>query len=164
MRRIGVISDTHIPFRGTHLPPRVFELFDGVDLIVHCGDINQIQVLKELELLAPVRAVTGNTDPYEVAITLPPKQIFTMEGFRIGVFHGHGLGTPRNNARRHLDDARCHVVLYGHSHCPENHLDQGVLYLNPGSATNPRCSPEGTVGILELTDRVTGRILSLEED
>ena len=59
---IGVISDTHIPYRSRNIPSKVFEEFKNVDLILHAGDIEDLSVLDELEKIAPVKAVNGNCD------------------------------------------------------------------------------------------------------
>lgn len=164
MLRMGVLSDTHIPVRARSLPGEIFTLFEGLDLIVHCGDINTMDLITELETLGPVRAVYGNTDPYDVAIRLPPKQIFTFGGVRVGICHGHGMGTPRQNAKRHLSRAACDLVIYGHSHCPEYLEENETVFFNPGSVSHPRCTDNGTVGIIEVDGGVIrGQIIELEQ-
>ncbi|MGC8844157.1 MAG: YfcE family phosphodiesterase, partial [bacterium] len=88
--KIGVISDTHIPTRADRLPEAVFQHFKGVDLILHAGDIEDIGVLFELEEIAPVKAVIGNMDPYELENNLPSKRIVKAGAVNIGLIHGWG--------------------------------------------------------------------------
>jgi uncharacterized protein len=82
--RIGVISDTHGRLRG-----EVFTHFDGVELIVHAGDIGGVELLDELRALAPVTAVWGNTDALEVRRVVPEFAAETVAGRRLVVLHGH---------------------------------------------------------------------------
>ena len=156
-----MISDTHIRYSFQGLPAAIFEAFRNVDRIIHCGDINVLDVLEELEMLAPVSAVCGNTDPYETVQKLPDQLILDMEGYRIGVTHGAGPGIARQNALRCFKGEQVDVLLYGHSHCPEQTMDQSIYCLNPGSATRPRCTRTGTVAVLTLGERVLSEIVAL---
>ena len=161
MLRIGVISDTHLRREFSSLPPAVFEAFDGVDHIIHCGDINRLEVLDELAAIAPFTAVFGNTDPYETAMALNHQAILNLGGYRIGVTHGEGFSEARLNALKRFRDVKLDVLLFGHSHCPEETVDQGVYCLNPGSATKPRCTTRGTVAILSLDESIGSEIIHL---
>lgn len=78
---IGVLSDTHMPRRSKSLPPLVWRGLEDVDLILHAGDINHPDLLHELGLIAPVHAVLGNTDPYELQIKLPLPTLWTNSYF-----------------------------------------------------------------------------------
>ncbi|MGI6097446.1 MAG: metallophosphoesterase family protein [Dethiobacteria bacterium] len=64
--KVGVLSDTHIPTRARALPSRIYEIFADVDMILHAGDIADESVLEELKTLAPIEAVAGNTDSYQL--------------------------------------------------------------------------------------------------
>jgi len=165
MKRIGVVSDTHLRGRGCALAPAVLRALEGVDGIVHCGDINEESVLMELETLAPVYAVSGNTDPWLVWQALPERRILTFEGVRVGVHHGNGRGAARDNALSQFDVSDVEVVLYGHSHCPEESHEGGRYCFNPGSPTRPRCRAGRTVGILhvERPCAVQGRWVYLDD-
>lgn len=121
---IGVVSDTH----GT-LDPVVSELFEGVDLIVHAGDIGGAGILIELEAIAPTVAVRGNTDHGPWAETLPESASFRAGDVIIWVVHDEaGLSAP----------AGVDVIVSGHTHRPASRRARGVLHLNPGSAAVPR--------------------------
>jgi uncharacterized protein len=85
--RLGVISDTHGLLR-----PEVFDAFAGVDQILHAGDVGRPDLLTELETLAPVTAVYGNTDGSDLRCTLPKVATLQLDGFEIVVTHGDQLG------------------------------------------------------------------------
>lgn len=157
--RIGVISDTHIPHRAKAIPPIVFELFKDVGMILHAGDLVTLDVLIELEAIAPVYAVYGNVDPPEVTVRLPKKREIEVQGVRIGLVHGDGPG--RSTAERALaafPDAHC--VVFGHSHIPMCQRVGKTLLFNPGSATDRRSQPQHSVGILTVSGQaVEGEII-----
>jgi putative phosphoesterase len=157
--RIGVISDTHIPRRGRQLPPQVAELFAGVELILHAGDINDWSVLRELNAIAWTEAVAGNTDSAAMADILGYRKTLQLCGLQIGLTHGH-LGRGRTTPERAWHTfPQADVVVFGHSHQPYNHVHRGVLLLNPGSATDKRREPKFSVAILTLDQRPQAEIL-----
>ena len=87
--RLGIISDTHGMLR-----PEVFEAFSGVDRILHAGDVGNAGILTDLQALAPVTAVYGNTDGAELRRSLPQVAALELDGFDIVVTHGDQLGSP----------------------------------------------------------------------
>jgi putative phosphoesterase len=148
--RVGVVADTHIHGPSRILPPALWSVFGGVQMILHAGDLVTLDVLGELGTLCPVHAVHGNCDPLEVVARLPPRRVVEVEGVRIGLTHGHlGPGsTTAEKARRAFSDVHC--VVFGHSHEPLNHLRGGVLLFNPGSAVERRRQPRTSCGILHV--------------
>src|SRR5437870_5251748 len=108
--RLGVISDTHGLLR-----PELFEVFRGVDRILHAGDIGGPEILIELASLAPVTAVWGNTDGPELRRRLPESVAIRIEGFDFLLVHGHQLGSPTPEA---LNQAypEAEVIVFGHTH------------------------------------------------
>ena len=125
-RVIGVISDTHGLLR-----PDVHDALAGVELILHAGDVGGDEILDELALIAPVRAVYGNTDApgqprLRDAIDL------TIDGVSIHVSHGHEVGAP--TPAKLLERYAAGVVVYGHTHRPLIAKAEGRLVLNPGAA------------------------------
>ena len=160
--RIGVISDTHIP-QFSKLPNAIWELFAGVEQIIHAGDLSIFSVVDELETIAPVVAVQGNVEYDEVILALPIKREITVGHCRIGIVHILGDATSRARvARQEFPNAR--VVVYGHSHIPYNQEHDGQLLFNPGSATDRRRQPRCSVGILRIDDEaesVRGEIIWL---
>jgi len=137
---IGVISDTHGLVR-----PEVLEIFKGVDLIIHAGDIGGIAVLETLESIAPVMAVRGNNDREAWSSHIPHDQVIEHGSSRIYVLH----------ELAHLDRdpaaAEFSVVIYGHSHRPLIETKKGVPYLNPGSAGPRRFSLPVALAKLHIT-------------
>ncbi len=156
--RLGVIADTHGLLR-----PEVFDAFAGVDHILHAGDIGPADLLVELETIAPVTAVWGNTDGFELRARLPEVAAIELEGFPFVVVHGHQLGSPTpERLQASYPDAL--VIVYGHTHRPLLTLvDQVVTVMNPGGAGARRFDLPPSVGILELEAGIPprGRLLPL---
>jgi putative phosphoesterase len=154
-RRIGVISDTHIPARAARIPDAVLRLFTGVDLILHAGDLSVLAALDQLQEIAPVHAVHGNVDSAEVIAALPAKFEIEIGGCKIGMIHNLGQRLSyAATGRKEFPQAR--VVVFGHSHTPlvEEIAEEtgGLLLLNPGSATDRRRQPVCTVAILTIDE------------
>lgn len=139
--RIGVISDTHGLLR-----PGVAEAFQGVDLILHAGDIDTIQVLKALKDIAPVKAVRGNMDRGGWADQLPATEVVEYGG--VGFYMVHNIH------EMDLDPsaAEFRVVISGHTHQPKIEEKNGMLFLNPGSAGPRRFHYPITAALLILED------------
>ena len=143
--RIGLISDTHGKLRR-----EVFPHFEGVDLILHAGDVGGEEILTELETIAPVHAVVGNTDGFPLASRLAESLTLDLAGRRIVVTHGHRLGapTPERLRQAHPD---AHIIVYGHTHVPLVERYGGSLIVNPGAAGPARFKLKPSIAILELT-------------
>jgi putative phosphoesterase len=150
---VGVLSDTHIPSKAKALPNRIIQSFKEVDHIIHAGDIGSIEVLDQLKMLAPVAAVCGNADPDEIKATLHEKEIITLEGYHIGIVHGHGkAGKTLGRAMKCFENDDVDCIVFGHSHIPfREEIDQ-VLLFNPGSPTDKRRNEFFSYGIIELGD------------
>ena len=156
--RIGVISDTHGLLR-----PEVFDVFREVDHILHGGDVGKWAILKDLEALAPVTAVYGNTDGLDLRSRLPQVATLELDGFEIVVTHGDQLGSP-TPAKLHAAFPRAEVIVYGHTHRPLLELvDKTVTVMNPGGAGARRFGLKPSVGILELEPGIPprGRIVGV---
>jgi uncharacterized protein len=152
--RVGVISDTH-----GRLPAEVFELFAGVDLIVHAGDIGSIGILDDLAVLAPVVAVYGNTDGMEVRRRVRAVATHDVAGRRLVVTHGDPYGVPTAAALR-ADHPDADIIVFGHTHRPLVDPANDRLVLNPGSAGAPRYGLEASVALLAVgAEGVTAEVL-----
>lgn len=148
--RVLVLSDTHIPQRARALPPIVHAALEEADLILHAGDIASQEVLDELALHAPVHAVCGNVDPWDLWARLPRRKLVEVNGYRIGLIHGDGedrQGTPER-ALAAFPGADC--VVFGHTHRPLNERRGRTLLFNPGSPTDRRREPRCSFGWLHL--------------
>lgn len=137
--RIGIISDTHGLLR-----PEAQRALQGVDIIIHAGDVGAAEILAQLKLIAPVFAVRGNVDTQPWALELPLTAVVEMSGFRFYVLHN--LRDLDLKPQAEGFDA----VIVGHTHQAEQSTDSGVLYLNPGSAGPRRFRLPVTVALLEL--------------
>jgi putative phosphoesterase len=145
------------------LRPQVFEIFKEVDHILHGGDVGRADLLVELQALAPVTAVYGNSDGLEIRAKLPQVAEIELDGFAIVVTHGDQLGTP-TPAKLHAAFPSAEIIIYGHSHRPLLELvDKTVTVMNPGGSGAPRFGIPPSVGILELEAGIPprGRIISL---
>ncbi|MFL5627818.1 MAG: metallophosphoesterase family protein [Ktedonobacteraceae bacterium] len=162
LRKVGVISDTHIP-HFKQLPAAIWQHFEGVELIIHAGDLSVLSVIDELETIAPVVAVQGNVEQREVILKLPTKREITIGHCRIGIVHV--LGDSKTHAREaHQEFPDARVVVFGHSHIPYNQEHDGQLLFNPGSATDRRRQPRCSIGLLHVDDElesVRGEIIWL---
>ena len=151
---IGVISDTHGRF-----DPEVVEVFQGVDHILHAGDIGDETVVDELRKLAPVTAAAGNVDRYPIAARYPKTQIVEIDHRVMLVTH---IRPSPATVAKHLRGRRPDVIVFGHSHRPAVEWDDGVLLLNPGSAGQSRFGLPRTVALFEVADELRPEIVSLE--
>ena len=141
---LGLISDTHGLIR-----PGVHDALMGVELILHAGDVGGSAILDELRLIAPVRAVFGNTDP-RGELGLEGEIAMEVGGLRVHVSHGHEVGspTPAKLAVRYDAD----VVIYGHTHRPLVTRHDGRLFVNPGAAGPKRFDISPKVGRLIIAN------------
>ncbi len=143
--RLGLIADTHGLLR-----PEIFSVFADVDRIFHAGDIGSPDILTELESLAPVTAVYGNTDGFDLRDRLADVVDVDLDGFRTLLTHGDAFGVPTPAMlRRAYPDAE--IIIFGHTHRPLlTILDSVVTVMNPGAAGPRRFDVQPSVGIMEL--------------
>ena len=168
MKRLGIISDTHLSETGKRsIPTNVLDLFRGVDFIIHAGDFTARRALMDLEAVAPVVGVRGNNDPAH--LQLPYTRRINVEGVVLGLCHGdrggqHSIGSADQFAGNGItvanalgsfefeDDDNC--LIFGHSHNPlsvwHRHEEREILLFNPGSPTDKRWGPKYGCGILTI--------------
>jgi hypothetical protein len=157
--RVVVLSDTHAPHRWKTCPARVAEHLRGAELILHAGDVCVAGVLDELAEYAPVRVVCGNNDgPDVVAWGAPETVELEVGGLSVGMIHDSGQATGRTTRMRRRFPA-ADLVVFGHSHIPLDETGDGVRIFNPGSPTDRRRQPHGTIGLLDIAD---GRLVRAE--
>ena len=147
-----MLSDTHAPRYWKACPPEVARRLDGVDLILHAGDVCRAAVLEELATFAPVRAVLGNNDEPDVAAWGAPDTLrLDLDGLPAAMVHDAGPAAARpRRLRRRFPGAE--LVVFGHSHIPLDLTADGVRIFNPGSPTDRRRQPRGTMGLLRVED------------
>ncbi|MEJ2556343.1 MAG: metallophosphoesterase family protein [Anaerolineae bacterium] len=170
--KIGLISDTHLS--SGKLPQAIANVFQGVDLILHAGDLVTMDLLRPLEAIAPVTAVQGNMDMSGVRFNLPLKTIVEAEGHQIGLIHGHHIPHPdrvlsppidyeamHNYLLSEFQDQDVDCIVYGHTHQAHMETYQDVLIMNPGSATRGKGGQE-SVGLLTFSrDQIRGEIIQM---
>ena len=148
--RVVVLSDTHAPRRWRACPPRVAEHLRGADLILHAGDVCTALVLRELTEYAPVTAVLGNNDAPDVARWGAAETAeLDLDGLRVAMLHDTGPATGRL-VRMRRAFPRADLVVFGHSHIPLDQSGYGLRIFNPGSPTDRRRQPHGTLGVLRI--------------
>ena len=148
--KIIAISDTHAPRRWKSCPPRVAGYLRGADLILHAGDVCIAAVLDELAGFAPVHAVLGNNDGPDVAAWGAPETLdLDLAGLKVSMIHDSGPSAGRlRRMRRRFPGAG--LVVFGHSHIPLDESADGLRIFNPGSPTDRRRQPHGTIGLLTV--------------
>jgi hypothetical protein len=162
---VGILSDTHVPYRMKQLPPAVFRALDDVDVILHAGDVDKPATLKPLEAIAPVHAVRGNVHLQDLSsggASLPASVELCLAGHRVLLTHGYLPGLPglwfkgrdvifralgrdeksRFNRRtaRHLTARypRADVIVFGHTHRAYVTWVEETLVVNPGAVCPTR--------------------------
>jgi putative phosphoesterase len=150
--RIGVISDTHVK-TFEELPAPIITALAGVDLIVHAGDFTERPVLEGLRRLGAMKAVRGNMDSAELKRTLPQKELFIVNGKKIGLIHGWGAPWGiADRVREKFSDVD--IIIFGHSHQTCNQYIGGSLLFNPGRASD-------SFGLLTIDDEVRAEIIKV---
>ena len=144
--RIGVISDTH-----NYFDPRIPALFAGVDHILHGGDIGMPAILLQLEQIAPVTAVAGNTDDPGFHYRLT--EVVELAGRKFLVQHIVNPESLTDPIRTRIAGERPDVVVFGHTHKPVSESIGGTRFFNPGYAGKSRFGLERSVAILHCGDK-----------
>ena len=138
--KIGAISDTH-----GHFGPKIPKLFAGVDHILHAGDIGLPLLILELEQIAPVTAVLGNTD---VGLDFKETEVAEFDGRKFLLHHIVDPHKPADAIQRLIIREGPDVVVFGHTHKPHCETIGRTLYFNPGYAGKPRFNLARSVAIL----------------
>lgn len=162
MKKIGVISDTHLR-RPDKALEAIFERhFHDADLIIHAGDLVTLDVLDCFALWnKEVIAVCGNMDFPDVARTFPVSRTVMVEDLRLGLVHGWGApGGIRDRIRTSFDHVD--AIIYGHTHQAFAGYEAGVYFFNPGSPTDSRFTTPPSIGIIRIDHKnITGEIISI---
>jgi uncharacterized protein len=144
--RIGVISDTH-----NSLDPKIAELFAGVEHILHAGDIGSGRIIHELEQIAPVTAVLGNTDGPE--LTVRETEVVELAGRKFLLHHIINPRALSEALERRISRERPDVVVFGHTHKPFCETIGSILFFNPGYAGKSRFGMPRSVAILHCDEQ-----------
>jgi putative phosphoesterase len=152
--KIGVISDTHNFF-----DPRIPELFKDVEHIIHAGDIGSMAIISELEKIAPVTAITGNTDSM---LPLKEVEVFELGRHKFLLQHIVQPDTPAVLLSDRVQREKPDVIVFGHTHKPFNRTIGGIWYFNPGYAGKTRFGLERSMALLHFQgDKIKPEFLKL---
>ena len=155
---VGVVSDTH-----GYLNPRLPQVLEGVEHILHAGDVGPGDIVGQLERIAPVTVVRGNVDRDGPASLYPEEVTLELNGHR--VYLTHQVKVPRDGTAPAMQPylkAGADVVVFGHSHIAFQGKRGNVLFFNPGAAGKRRFKVVPSIGLLELeTGRARGTIVTL---
>lgn len=143
--RLGLISDTH-----GFLDPKVFDLFEGVDAILHAGDIGYASLIQELEAIAPVTAVLGNNDS---GLDFETTAVLEAAGQRILIQHIVDPSAPARSLGEPIRGVLPHAVVFGHTHRALHESRAGLVLINPGYSGKPRLNLARTVATAEVSPK-----------
>lgn len=150
--KLGIISDTHANAID-EVPPSIINALADVDLIVHAGDFTHKAVLDCLRAIGQVRAVSGNMDSAELKKILPGRDLFEVNGKKIGLIHGSGAPWGITERVRNQFSG-VDIIIFGHSHEPCNRYLEGVLLFNPGPARS-------SFGLLIIDEDIKARVIRI---
>lgn len=143
--RIGVVADTHGLF-----DPAIVRHFQGVDHILHAGDIGRLSVIEQLRAIAPITAVSGNVDGYGRS-GYPSERIIELAGRRIALRHIlYKGGKLTNDGRMFLEQEQPDICIFGHTHQPKVEWFGKILLFNPGSAGPKRFKLPRGIGVITV--------------
>jgi hypothetical protein len=134
---VGLISDTHVPTRARRIPEKVFKIFENAEFIIHAGDLVELSVIEELEQIAPVLAVSGNMDSSDIKEKLQQIDSLRLCNWKIGVMHDPGAHFGAKKMKAIAEKHDFDVLVYGHTHNSNVKWGGNILFINPGSPTNP---------------------------
>ena len=157
--RLGLIADTHMPGSIDALWPHALNALSGADIILHAGDLHTLEIVDELEKLAPVYVARGNGDAGIVDDRLQDHWLLDVRGVSVGMIHHFpspvrkSPETIRRYIAKHFH-GEPDVVVFGHTHLEGVHVVEDLLLVNPGSPTLPQNQSlrPGTLGMMEVTE------------
>lgn len=157
--KFGVISDTHLQQAAGALEDLLRGPFQGVDKILHAGDITELAVL-EIFRGKEVLAVCGNMDGPSVRQELPQKRMIQAGKFQIGLIHGWGAPEGiEERIRGEFSGVQC--IIHGHTHFPSQNRREGILFFNPGAFGGMGGRSRKSVGLLDVGDQIAAEIIYL---
>jgi hypothetical protein len=157
--KIGVISDTHLSRYDQGLADAINRHFKDVDLVLHAGDVVDAQALEVFSGMN-LLLVAGNMDSPGIRDVSPVKRVISAGKFTLGLIHG--WGAPAGIEERLIREfGALDALVYGHTHRASSRVKKGVLFFNPGSATDRRFAPFTSVGILDIGEEIKPSIIPL---
>ena len=161
---IIITADTHLPSPTRTLPTRLLKACEQADKIIHAGDWKTTEVYDTLASFAEVHGVVGNADGEDVRAAFPEKKRLTVNGYKIGIVHGHGeKQTTEKRALAAFPGEEMDVIIFGHSHIPLIRYAGPTLLINPGSPTYKRKLPHYSFATLQITDVLKAEMIFFQE-
>ncbi|MBE6068433.1 MAG: metallophosphoesterase family protein [Clostridium lundense] len=152
--KIGVTADTHLSKHPEKIEEMMKRYFSDVDLIIHLGDFTSIEVLHKMQKYKKVIAVYGNNDKGKLTEELKQSEIINIEGYKIGLYHGHGSGeSTMDRAYNEFEKDKVDIIIFGHSHQPIIKTKKKTLLINPGSPTKKFKERWYSYVLLEITKK-----------
>lgn len=159
--KIVVIADTHARSLD-ELPEQIADVCKKSDLIVHCGDYTSKRFLNELKKLGKFKGVYGNMDVDEVRKELQEKIVFEIKRVKIGLIHGWGAPFGlEDRVKKVFENKKVDLILYGHSHFPNDAEKESIHFLNPGSATGSFPAFQRTYGLITINEEIKCEIVKI---
>lgn len=152
--KIAILSDTHAKKHNDKLFKLIDNLSKEADMIIHAGDYVSSNVVSKLREHRNFVGVWGNNDKGYIRDLLKEKTIINVEGYKIGLYHGHGnsKNTLESAYDKFIDD-KVDIIIFGHSHQPLILTKNKILMINPGSPSYKRREPWFSYVILEIQDK-----------
>ncbi|MFC7063042.1 metallophosphoesterase family protein [Halobacillus seohaensis] len=155
---IVVVSDTHMPKKNKPMPDRLKQEMKKADLVIHAGDWQTPEVYEEFQQYGKLIGVYGNVDTDEIKQLVPRRQIISIQGFSIGIVHGHGeKKTTEKRVVEEFDQEKVDLIIFGHSHLPLLKFSKKTMLFNPGSATDKRRLPYYSFGKLTMGSEILAK-------
>jgi putative phosphoesterase len=161
--KICVLSDTHA-HHISDLPPALISIMKKADMVIHLGDYDTVELVRELKKLGNFFGVTGNHDFGKIRAILPKTDIVEVHGKRLGLVHGHGSSLPaglRYGLRNRFKGEKIDAILYGHTHVTRNRTVNDILYFNPGSACGKFPAYRRSYGVLTVDGTIKAEIFPI---
>jgi putative phosphoesterase len=150
-----------MPRAAEDFPAAVYAEIEKSDMIIHAGDFVDIEVLRKLQGLKPVKAVCGNMDSQAIHNELNQKEVIQLGNVKIGLIHGYGPPAGLMDTVT-SEFTGVNAIVFGHTHSAINTVKGGVLLFNPGSPTDTIFAKVKSFGVLEVSDDdVRGRIIEI---
>ncbi|MBU3159758.1 metallophosphoesterase [Clostridium frigoris] len=152
--KVVILSDTHAKKHNDKLFKLIDNLFKEADMIIHAGDYISPSVVSKLKEHENFIGVWGNNDKHYIRSILKEKEILSIEGYRIGLYHGHG--TSKNTLTTAYDkfiDDKVDIIIFGHTHQPLILTKNKVLMINPGSPSCKRREKWYSYVVLEIENK-----------
>ncbi|MCB2293266.1 metallophosphoesterase [Clostridium algoriphilum] len=152
--KIAILSDTHAKKHSDKLFELIDNLYVESDMIIHAGDYISNSVVSKLKEHKNFVGVWGNNDKGSIRNLLKEKIILTIEGYKIGLYHGHGNSkTTLNTAYDKFSADKVDIIIFGHSHQPLVLTKNKILMINPGSPSCKRRELWYSYVILEIQNK-----------